>query len=177
MRLRRRNRKERKRKMTELTIKVEMTGLEGLTQAIMALAERRAAEAGTREAGQTPQAALPAQMAAGFQTGITQPAGNTVPVQGGAGFRNAVPVTPMHPVLNGGTPAGGALAGAVPTTAMPPEFTLDQLSVAAAGLVNQGKQSRLLELLRGFGANSLVEIPKERYGELAAALRAEGAVI
>lgn len=65
----------------------------------------------------------------------------------------------------------------VPTTAVVQEYTQDQLAVACAGLVNQGKQPRLMQILQGFGVASLIELPKERYGDLATALRAEGAVI
>lgn len=65
----------------------------------------------------------------------------------------------------------------VPTTAVAQEYTQDQLAVACAGLVNQGKQPKLMQILQGFGVATLVDLPKERYGELATALRTEGAVI
>lgn len=65
----------------------------------------------------------------------------------------------------------------VPTTAVAQEFTQDQLAVAASGLVNAGKQQKLLTILQSFGANALTELPKERYPEFAFALRQEGAVI
>lgn len=65
----------------------------------------------------------------------------------------------------------------VPTTAVTQEYTQDQLAVACAGLVNQGKQGKLMQILQSFGVAALVDVPKERYGELAIILRAEGAVI
>lgn len=67
--------------------------------------------------------------------------------------------------------------GIVPTTAVSQEYTYDQLAVAAAGLVNQGKQARLIEILRSFGINAMTELPKEQYGAFALAIKAEGAVI
>ncbi len=66
---------------------------------------------------------------------------------------------------------------AVPTTAVAQEFTIDQLSVAAAGLVNQGKQEILLALLTRFGVQTMVDLPKEQYGAFAQALKAEGAIL
>ena len=73
--------------------------------------------------------------------------------------------------------ATAPIAGPVPTTAVAQEYTQDQLAVACAGLVNQGKQGKLMQILQGFGVAALVDVPKERYGELATVLRAEGAVI
>lgn len=67
--------------------------------------------------------------------------------------------------------------GMVPTTAVAQEYTQDQLAVACSGLVNQGKQMQLLQILQGFGVAALVDLPKEKYGDFVTALRAEGAVI
>lgn len=85
------------------------------------------------------------------------------------------PVVPTAPVQQPVMPA--AQQGMVPTTAVAQEYTQDQLAVACAGLVNQGKQQRLMQILQGFGVAALTDLPKERYGELATAIRAEGAVI
>ena len=163
--------------MSELTIKLEVTGLEGLVQAIMALAGTAAGTSATVPVSQQNTMQMPQP------TGFTSPVTAQQPVnamqssvQNGFVPQNTVPVSNTAPVQQ--MPGNVALpAGGVPTTAMPQEFTQDQLSVAAAGLVNQGKQARLLELLHSFGANSIVELAKERYGEFATALRAEGAVI
>lgn len=65
----------------------------------------------------------------------------------------------------------------VPTTAVAQEYTYDQLAVAAAGLMNAGKGQQLHNILQNFGVQAMTELPKERYGEFATAIRAEGAVI
>lgn len=65
----------------------------------------------------------------------------------------------------------------VPTTAVAQEFSYDQLAVAAAGLMNAGKGQQLHAILQQFGVQAMTELPKERYGEFATAIRAEGAVI
>lgn len=160
--------------MSELTIKLEVPGLNELVQVLTALVGKTEGAHNT-----TPiqvQCAAPVQPTPGFSAPLpTQAPANAVPVQNGFVQQNAMPAPNTVPTA--AMPGTGMPSGGVPTTAMPQEFTQDQLSVAAAGLVNQGKQARLLELLHGFGVNSLVELPKERYGEFATALRAEGAVI
>ena len=65
----------------------------------------------------------------------------------------------------------------LPTAAVAQEYTQDQISVAMAGLVSQGKQPEIMALIQGFGVNSLVELPKEQYGALAIKLREMGAQI
>ena len=65
----------------------------------------------------------------------------------------------------------------VPTTAMPQAYTLEQLQVAAAGLSSMGKTNVLMEILQGFGIQAMTELPRERYGDFATALRGAGAQI
>lgn len=96
-----------------------------------------------------------------------------------------VPVVP--PVQTAAQPAPAAPvqqppvtpppAQPLPTTAVAQEYTQDQISVAMAGLVSQGKQPEIMALIQGFGVNSLVELPKEQYGALAVKLREMGAQI
>lgn len=159
--------------MNEIRIVIE--GLQELTAAINRLAAQRttAEEVHTPTAfsqipaytGAAPQTLPPAGQ---MQTG--QPAG--MPVQVQQPFPNSLPP---------GASAQGTLpvqqAGPLPTTAVAQGYTYDQLAVAAAGLVNQGKQQQLLEILQAFGVTAMTEIPKERYGEFAAAIKAKGAVI
>ncbi|MGN0472240.1 MAG: hypothetical protein ACI4F8_05290 [Lachnospiraceae bacterium] len=67
---------------------------------------------------------------------------------------------------------------AVPTTAVPQQYTFDQLAVALSNLcVNMNKQGEVHSLLNQFGVNALFDLPKERYGEFATAMRAIGGVI
>ena len=69
------------------------------------------------------------------------------------------------------------MPAAVPTTAMPQAYTLEQLQVAAAGLSQMGKMPQVMEILQRFGIQAMTELPKERYGEFAIALREAGAQI
>lgn len=63
----------------------------------------------------------------------------------------------------------------VPTTAAPQQYTFDQLAVATASLAAMGKN--VFEILGKFGVNMLMDLPQEKFGEYAAALREAGAVI
>lgn len=64
---------------------------------------------------------------------------------------------------------------AVPTSA--PSYTVDDLSRAASPLIDAGKQTDLVNLLAQFGVQAVTQLPKERYGEFATALRSLGAKI
>lgn len=109
----------------------------------------------------------------------SQPPMGTVPVQQPVAAQQTQPAMQQQSVAQQAPPVVSQplMAGMVPTTAVAQEYTQDQLAVACSGLVNQGKQMKLLQLLQGFGVAALVDLPKERYGEFATALRAEGAVI
>lgn len=71
----------------------------------------------------------------------------------------------------------------VPVPAVPlaatPAFTAEQLAHAGADLVTRHPEKAIAaqELLRQFGAASVMELPPERYGEFATALRGLGANI
>ena len=67
--------------------------------------------------------------------------------------------------------------GPVPTTAVPLTYTQDQIAVAMTGLVDQGKQPQVMQVLAQFGAASLMQVPKEQYQALAAQLRVLGAAL
>lgn len=68
-------------------------------------------------------------------------------------------------------------APVVPTSA--PSYTKDQLAAAAGSLIEKGSEfmQLLRDLLASFGANKLDELPPEKYGEFAVALRSLGAQI
>lgn len=63
---------------------------------------------------------------------------------------------------------------AVPT-APAKDYSLDELLTATAPLMDAGKISELQALMQKYSVASMMEIPKERYGELATDLRALGA--
>ena len=69
-----------------------------------------------------------------------------------------------------------ALPTAAPVAAAP-AYTLQQLAVAAAPLLDAGRVVELQTLIRQFGVDSLTALPPERYGEYATALRSLGARI
>ena len=74
---------------------------------------------------------------------------------------SAAPVTPA-------TPAPIPMAGA-------PTYTVEELQLACAPLMDANRMADLQQVLTKFGATSLLDVPKEQYGALAADLRALGA--
>lgn len=84
----------------------------------------------------------------------------------------AVPPTPAEP--NNWSPKE-APATQIPTTQ--PTYSLDELSVAAAALMDAGKQPDLLGLLQKYSVKGLFELPQEMYGAFATDLRGLGAKI
>ena len=134
-------------------IRIEIEGLKELTEAVRALA--------------------------GVRSGQTMPA--PVSQTGPSGMQNYMQ-TPVQPPVLAGVGAPQAVGGAVPvstvpTTAMPQEYTVEQLQVAAAGLSSMGKMPQLMGILQRFGIQAMTELPRERYGEFAVALREAGAQI
>ncbi len=101
-----------------------------------------------------------------------------VPVQQG-GF--AAPETPVQqggsavPAASGSQGGGTLPGGTVPTTNAPQQYTFDQLAVATANLASSGRD--VFSVLGRFGVNMLMDLPREKYGEYAAALREAGAVL
>lgn len=101
---------------------------------------------------------------------VTQP---TVPSSASAAQPTAVPTT--APTGQPTTAPTGQPTN-VPTSA--PEYTMEQLAVAATPLMDAGKQAELTQLLKQhFGVDALTQLPKERYGEFATALRQMGAKV
>lgn len=72
---------------------------------------------------------------------------------------------------------GAASAPGLPTTAVPQEYTQDQIAVAFTGLIDTGRRDAVTQILGMFGAQALTQIPKEQYPELALKLREAGANI
>lgn len=149
--------------MNEIRITIE--GLKELTEAVRALA-------GIQGGQQTAVSAPPVQSvqpqvapvtAVGPQSYMQVPA-QPAPISAGA-------TMPQPSVPEMGMP------GAVPTTAMARTYTIEQLQVAAAGLSSMGKMQQLMGILQQFGIQAMTELPAERYGEFATALREAGAQI
>jgi hypothetical protein len=149
----------RKFAMSDISIKIE--GLEELTKAIRILAEMT---------GKQPAAAITAQT---VQPGPA-PAVQTPPSVPMAPNYGQIPVQPAVTV---GMTTQLPASNTVPVTAMPQEYTIEQLQVAAAGLSGTGKMPQLMGILQQFGIQAMTELPRERYGEFAVALREAGAQI
>lgn len=66
-------------------------------------------------------------------------------------------------------------AAPVVPTAPAKKYTLDELLAATAPLMDAGKITELQALMQKFGVPSMMDIPEEKYGELAIALRELGA--
>ena len=82
-----------------------------------------------------------------------------------------VSTTPQQAV----TPVQQATQSVTPVQTEVHNYTLDELSKAAVQLMDAGKQAELVSLINTFGVMSMPELPKERYGEFAVALRELGA--
>ena len=66
-------------------------------------------------------------------------------------------------------------AAAVQTSTI--AYKLDDLARAAMQLMDSGRQGELQQMLATFGVSSLPELPEEKYGAFATALREKGAQI
>ena len=65
----------------------------------------------------------------------------------------------------------------VPTATAAPTYSMEQLAVAATGLIDAGKMQDVQNTLASLGAQTLMDLPQEKYGEFASAIKAIGAVI
>ncbi len=148
--------------------RITIDGVRELTEAVNRLAASLAGSGAgmTAQAGVSAQTSLPA---APQQAGTVQAAytfGQPSAVMGGT--------TVQPPAQGGGQLPTGA---AVPVTAMAQGYTIEQLQVAAAGLSSMGKMPQVLGILQQFGIQAMTELPRERYGDFAVALREAGAQI
>ena len=99
-----------------------------------------------------------------------------VPIAAPQGYGQA-PIQAAAPMAAVPVAVIPAAPAAVPTTAMAQAYTIEQLQVAAAGLTGMGKTPQLMGILQQFGIQAMTELPRERYGEFATALREAGAQI
>lgn len=84
----------------------------------------------------------------------------------------AVPAPPVSQTPPPTAPAS-ATVPTVPTTAVAPAYRLDQLQMAMAGLMDQGKD--IQGILQAFGVDAIAQIPEDQYGALATKLIEMGA--
>lgn len=150
-----------------MEITVNVTGLDNLANAIFALAkaagnckEETQVDA-TKVAPVVQQTVAPAETAA--QTTTTVP--STLPVQN------------VQPVPTTQTAQTAPTVSPVPTATATPTYSMEQLAVAATGLIDAGKMQDVQNTLVSLGAQTLMDLPQEKYGEFASAIKAMGAVI
>lgn len=149
----------------EITVKV--TGLDNLANAIFALAKATEALKEETKVQMDAPKITPAvqQTVAPTATTVqsTQPVQNVQPV----------PTTQTAQAAQNTAPA----ASPVPTATATPTYTMEQLAVAATGLIDAGKMQDVQNTLASLGAQTLMDLPQEKYGEFASAIKAIGAVI
>ena len=147
------------------TITVNVTGLDNLANAIFALAKA----AGNCKQGTQVNATkvAPVVQQTVVPTETVAPAATTVP--------STPPVQPVPaaPVAQNAASA----VNPVPTATATPTYTMEQLAVAATGLIDAGKMQDVQNTLATLGAQTLMDLPQEKYGEFASAIKAIGAVI
>ena len=96
-----------------------------------------------------------------------KPERTAVPSVAPATTVSAVPVAPT-------TPAPTPPPAPVPR-ADAPTYTIEELQLACAPLMDANRMGEIQSTIAKYGATSLLDIPKEQYGALAADLRALGA--
>lgn len=91
---------------------------------------------------------------------------------------SAVPISQPAPQPASVTPTAQApVPQPAPVPTAEHTYTAEELQVAAVALVDKGMMVQLQGLLQQFGVNSLPELPAEKYGAFATALRGMGAQI
>lgn len=87
---------------------------------------------------------------------------------------------PMAPVA-APAPAAPAAQMSYPAPsvplATPPQYTVDQIMAAGATLMDAGKVNELMNLLRSFGVQAVMDLKPEQLGAFATAMRDLGAKI
>ena len=148
-----------------MEITVNVTGLDKLTNAIFALAN--AAGNSKQETQMDAAKVAPVVQQTVVPTETVAPAATTVP--------STPPVQPVPaaPVAQNAASA----VNPVPTATATPTYTMEQLAVAATGLIDAGKMQDVQNTLAALGAQTLMDLPQEKYGEFASAIKAIGAVI
>lgn len=147
-----------------MEITVNVTGLDNLANAIFALANA---------AGNSKEET---QMDAAKVAPVVQQ--TVVPTETVAPVATTVPSTPpVQPVPTTQATPTAPPVNPVPTATATPTYTMEQLAVAATGLIDAGKMQDVQNTLASLGAQTLMDLPQEKYGEFASAIKAIGAVV
>lgn len=119
-----------------------------------------------------------AGMLAGLHAGEAAPVGEQKPYSAQIAQATQIPAQAMTGQASPAAPIeqpAQAATPAVPTAEH--TYTAEELQVAAVALVDKGMMVQLQGLLQQFEVNSLPELPAEKYGAFATALRGMGAQI
>ena len=146
-----------------MEITVNVIGLDNLANAIFALAK---AAGNCKEETQVDATKVtPVVQQAVAPTATTTTVPSTPPVQN------------VQPVPTTQTAQTAPTVSPVPTATATPTYSMEQLAVAATGLIDAGKMQDVQNTLASLGAQTLMDLPQEKYGEFASAIKAIGAVI
>ena len=148
----------------EIEVKIELTGqaiddiayaLADIGHSLSTLATSKGKECACHSKTSTPtqEAKTPVQQT---QTPVAQAVEQTAPAQ----------TTVQTPV---------DVPKPIPTEA--PTYTLNDLQVACAPIIDGGGREQILEGIKSFGVASLLDLPEAKYGEFAAFLRQLGGAI
>lgn len=162
--------------MSEITIKIEATDLINALNALTAALNRNTVQPGESKPDITATVpCVPMPVAP-----ISAPAIPTggIPNQQIPTTTHPVPAmqVPTSPVPNAATAPASPSAPTTAPTAVP-SYTIEQFQTAIAPLLDAGKVGQIQQLVQSFGVATLMDIPKERYGEFANGLRNIGGVI
>lgn len=119
--------------------------------------------------------AAPAEQVAPAKVPVAPMTAPAVPVEQVA---PAQVVPPVAPVAAPETIPAAPVPAPAPAPAVPEKaYNLNELSVAASSLIEQGKMQELMEIIRSYGVISLNVLPAEHYADFAAKIRKLGAKI
>lgn len=88
-----------------------------------------------------------------------------------------LPVEPAAPAVAETAPSVAQNTAVTPVPTAARTYTREEVSRAAASLLDAGKGTELVELLHGFGAQAITQLPEDKLGEFATGLRGMGAKI
>lgn len=151
-----------------MEITVNVTGLDNLVNAIFALAKAAGNCKEETQVDASKVTPVVQQAVAPTETAAPTTVPSAPPVQ------NAQPISPTQTAQ---TAPATPTVSPVPTATATPTYSMEQLAVAATGLIDAGKMQDVQNTLASLGAQTLMDLPQEKYGEFASAIKAIGAVI
>ncbi|WP_278456290.1 hypothetical protein [[Clostridium] scindens] len=157
----------------DVNVTIRIDRIDDLIKAAGMLAGLQGDEASPAQKPYSAQIAQATQIPAQAMTGQASPAAPIAqPAQAAA---------PQQPAKTAPAPQPAPIAQpaheAAPVPTAEHTYTAEELQVAAVALVDKGMMVQLQGLLQQFEVNSLPELPAEKYGAFATALRGMGAQI